>query len=258
VPERVDEVGLVEQRRVRLQRQLARFGEHRPPAALGVVGVGAQRRHQQPERRDQPEQRDQDQHRLHRAAADPPDDAGAQAAAGRPGRGAAPGAAAPAGPVSSLRGPGDLLRGAHVRSCRILRMLNSMAGTTRRNSSTAMALPAPWSLPPPNALVHISSASTLAFGSPPPMMYTRSNTFSTLMVRVTSTTMRTGASSGIVTRRNTCHSVAPSTRAASSASRGIAASPAAISTIANPAHTHRYDTMIAGVISVSPSHSAPR
>lgn len=78
------------------------------------------------------------------------------------------------------------------------------------------------------------------------------------MTSVTSTTIRTGASSGIVTRRNTCHSVAPSTRAASSASRGMAASPAAISTIANPDHTHRYDPMIAGVISVPPSHSAPR
>ena len=38
-----------------------------------------------------------------------------------------------------------------------------------------------------------------------------------------------------VTRRKTCHSLAPSVRAASSVSRGIAASPAAITTIENPA-----------------------
>ena len=47
--------------------------------------------------------------------------------------------------------------------------------------------------------------------------------------------MSTGQSSGTVTRRNVCHSVAPSVRAASSTSRGIAESPAAITTIANPA-----------------------
>ena len=39
---------------------------------------------------------------------------------------------------------------------------------------------------------------------------------------------------GAVTRRNTCHSVAPSVRAASMTSRGMA-SPAAITTIAKPA-----------------------
>ena len=50
------------------------------------------------------------------------------------------------------------------------------------------------------------------------------------------TTTSTGASSGTVTLRKTCHSLAPSTRAASSSSRGTPASPAAISTIAKPAH----------------------
>ena len=64
-----------------------------------------------------------------------------------------------------------------------------------------------------------------------------SNTFSTLMIIVMKTTLSTGASSGTVTRRNTCHSLAPSVRAASSTSRGIEARPAAITTIANPAHT---------------------
>src|SRR3954453_5055718 len=89
------------------------------------------------------------------------------------------------------------------------------------------------------------------------MINTRSKTFNALINMVTNTTVSTGANSGIVTRRNTCHSVAPSTRAASSASRGIAASPAAINTIANPAHTHRYDAMIAGVINAEPSQLTP-
>ena len=64
-----------------------------------------------------------------------------------------------------------------------------------------------------------------------------SNTFRTLISIVMKTTLSTGASSGTVTRRKTCHSVAPSVRAASSTSRGIAARPAAITTIAKPAQT---------------------
>ena len=55
------------------------------------------------------------------------------------------------------------------------------------------------------------------------------------MIIVMKTTLRTGASSGTVTRRNTCSSVAPSVRAASSTSRGIDASPAPITTMAKPA-----------------------
>ena len=46
-------------------------------------------------------------------------------------------------------------------------------------------------------------------------------------------------------------------RAASSASRGMAASPAAISTMAKPAHTQMNAPMIAGVISVGPSQVRP-
>ena len=64
-----------------------------------------------------------------------------------------------------------------------------------------------------------------------------SKTLSTLMIIVMNTTLSTGASSGMVTRRNTCHSVAPSVRAASSTSRGMAARPAAMTTIEKPAHT---------------------
>ncbi len=57
------------------------------------------------------------------------------------------------------------------------------------------------------------------------------------MSMVMKTTDNTGASIGTVTRRKTCHSVAPSVRAASSTSREIADRPAAITTIAKPAHT---------------------
>ncbi len=64
-----------------------------------------------------------------------------------------------------------------------------------------------------------------------------SKTLRTLISIVMKTTVSTGASSGTVTRRKTCHSVAPSVRAASSTSRGIAARPAAITTIAKPAQT---------------------
>ena len=64
-----------------------------------------------------------------------------------------------------------------------------------------------------------------------------SKTLRTLISIVMNTTVSTGASSGTVTRRNTCHSLAPSVRAASRTSRGIAARPAAITTMAKPAQT---------------------
>jgi hypothetical protein len=113
-----------------------------------------------------------------------------------------------------------------------------MAGTTSRKRKIAMALPRPRSGEPLKETRHISRASTLASSCTEPgaMISTRSNTLSTLMTRVIRTTARTGESNGTVTLRKTCHSVPPSTRAASSASRGIAASAAAMSTIANPAH----------------------
>ena len=92
---------------------------------------------------------------------------------------------------------------------------------------------------PPNEVRHIASAITVASScvEPGATDNTMSNTFRTLISIVMKTTLSTGASSGTVTRRKTCHSVAPSVRAASSTSRGIAASPAAITTIAKPAQT---------------------
>ena len=75
------------------------------------------------------------------------------------------------------------------------------------------------------------AASRRRGSSPARSRGSRSKTFSTPMICVTKTTVSTGASSGTVTRRKTCHSVAPSVRAASSTSRGIAERPAAMITM---------------------------
>ena len=92
---------------------------------------------------------------------------------------------------------------------------------------------------PPNEVRHIASAITFASSCDEPgaIASTMSNTFRTLISIVMKTTDRTGERSGTVTRRKTCHSLAPSVRAASSTSRGIAASPAAMTTIEKPAQT---------------------
>ncbi len=86
---------------------------------------------------------------------------------------------------------------------------------------------------------HIARAITEASSWVEPGAIDRmmSNTFRTLISIVKNTTVRTGISSGTVTRRKTWNSLAPSVRAASSVSRGIAARPAAITTSAKPAHT---------------------
>ena len=106
----------------------------------------------------------------------------------------------------------------------------------------------------------MSRAITLAssWTEPGASEITMSNTLKTLISIVMKTTLSTGQSCGTVTRWNTCHSVAPSVRAASSVSREIDASPAAITTIAKPAQIQTYANMIEGVISFSPSHEMPR
>ena len=82
-----------------------------------------------------------------------------------------------------------------------------------------------------------------------------SKTLRTLITIVMKTTLSTGARSGTVTRRNVCHSVAPSVRAASSTSRGIAARPAPMTTIAKPAQIQMYASSNAGTISFGPSQA---
>ena len=77
------------------------------------------------------------------------------------------------------------------------------------------------------------------------------------MIMVMNTTPISGASSGTVTRRKVCHSLAPSTRAASSVSRGMAARPAAITTIAKPAQIQMNEPITAGVINDGPSQPRP-
>src|SRR5262249_55951213 len=131
------------------------------------------------------------------------------------------------------------LGGGHHPSLLKRRMFGSRTGRTGRDRKKARAEPNPGTFTPRNDTRHIASAITLAssWTEPGATESTMSNTLSTLMSMVTKTTVRTGASSGTVTRRNTCHSPAPSVRAASRTSRGIAASPAAITTIENPAQT---------------------
>ncbi len=129
----------------------------------------------------------------------------------------------------------------------------------RTKRKVAIAEPRPKRFWPLNERRHISNASVVASGrlGAGAIARMRSKSFSTPMICVTSTTVSTGARSGTVTRRNTCHSVPPSVRAASSTSRGMAASPAAMITIAKPACTHRKANMIEGVISFSPSQLKP-
>src|SRR4029077_752271 len=102
-----------------------------------------------------------------------------------------------------------------------------------------------------NDVRHIARAITdAAFcDEPGASVITRSKTFRTLMIIVMKTTESTGASNGTVTRLNTCHSDAPSVRAASRTSRGIAARPAPITTMAKPAQIQMYAIMSEGVMS---------
>ena len=58
------------------------------------------------------------------------------------------------------------------------------------------------------------------------------------MTSVVPITVSVGASRGTVTRKKTCSSVAPSTRAASSSSGGMPLRAAEVMTMANPVQTH--------------------
>ena len=67
------------------------------------------------------------------------------------------------------------------------------------------------------------------------------------MTIVVDTTARVGSSSGNMIRRKTCHSVAPSTRAASSSSALMPFSAAERMTIAKPVHIQAM-TMISRIV----------
>ena len=77
------------------------------------------------------------------------------------------------------------------------------------------------------------------------------------MISVTNTTISTGASSGTVTRRKTCHSVAPSVRAASSTSRGIGGEPGGDHHHREPCPDPDVGDHHRGVISFGPSQATP-
>ncbi len=71
-------------------------------------------------------------------------------------------------------------------------------------------------------------------GPTPDIVNTRSKILSDVCSSSTTTTMVTGFSIGIITRRYTCHSVAPSMRAASRTSSEIVAMPPIYMAITNP------------------------
>ena len=129
----------------------------------------------------------------------------------------------------------------------------------RIRMKVAIAAPSPKRFWPLNATCHWTKARVAASSwvEPGAIERIRSKSLSTPMICVTKTTVSTGASSGIVIRRKTCHSLAPSVRAASRVSRGIEARPAAVITIAKPAWAQMNAIMIAGVISLSPSQLTP-
>src|SRR6266508_2528079 len=244
VHQRLDHGARLQQVGVVVEAQLIELVENGPPARAGCVLAGAEARDEDADGGHQPEQPHQHQADLHHSVAQQADHLVGDPAprSPQPGR---------------LQLRARIQCGAHDCSLRNRRTLNSIAGSTTRNSRIANALPMPWFCAPPKDAMYISYAMTVALSGFGGITYTRSKIFSTLIISVTKTTTSTGRTSGMVTRRNTCHSVAPSTRAASRASRGIAARPAAISTIAKPAQIQMYAPMIDGVTSVGPSQLIP-
>ena len=78
---------------------------------------------------------------------------------------------------------------------------------------------------------------------PPVMTYTMSNALSAVMTIVVATTAIVGSSSGKTIRRKTCHSFAPSTRAASSSSTLMPLSAAEMMTMQKPVHIQAMTTI---------------
>src|SRR5215207_6192284 len=105
-----------------------------------------------------------------------------------------------------------------------------MIATTR---TTAIAVPRP-TLKFLYISVYIRVAMTSVWKLPPVMTYTRSNSFSTLITMVVTTTVIVGRMMGTMIFQNTVHSVAPSTRAASRISSGTDFSAAARIVMQNP------------------------
>src|SRR4051794_11073476 len=236
--QRVEQALVVEERAVVRPRRLARRAEDLPPAFVRERVGREDRRDEQAEGRHEPERTEHDEDDVDRRLRDPAQDFRRRAVARR--------RQLECGRCS----------GHDYASLLKRRMFSASTGMTSRNRKTAIAEPVPKSFSPPNAVRHMARAITFAFAcvDSGASAITRSNTLSTLMIIVMKTTLNTGASSGTVTRRKTCHSVPPSVRAASSTSRGIAASPAPITTMAKPAQIQMYAIRSDGVISFGPSH----
>src|SRR5581483_3935778 len=218
--QRVGDVAVREEAVVVLPGGEARVGDHLPPTGRVEPVAGHDRGQEEAERRDQPEEADGGEDQVHGRPRRDADDLGRDALA-RGGLGS------------------DLGDRGHYTSLRKRRTFRASTGITSRSRKTASAEPRPKSFTQLKAVRHIASAITFASSCTDPgaTERTMSKTLRTLITIVMKTTLSTGASSGTVTRRNVCHSVAPSVRAASRTSRGIAARPAAITTIANPAQT---------------------
>src|SRR5262249_5476381 len=153
-----------------------RLGEDLPPAFRRKFRRRQDRRDEEAEGRDEPERSEHDQDDVDRRPGDPAERLRSCA-------------------VLRLGDDDRFGGGGHVY-CSLLkrRMLSARTGITSRNRITAIADPVPKSLTPPNDVRHIASAITLACDCDDSgaSESTMSNTFSTLMIIVMKTTLRTG------------------------------------------------------------------
>src|SRR4051812_35212387 len=116
-------------------------------------------------------------------------------------------------------------------------MFTSITGMIAMRRTTASALPRP-NCPNWNDSLIIWLATTSVLKLPPVMTHTMSNAFRAVITIVVDTTATVGRSSGKTIFRNTCISVAPSTRAASRSSALMPLRAADRMTIAKPVHIH--------------------
>src|SRR5215210_5788556 len=122
-----------------------------------------------------------------------------------------------------------------------------MKGMIARTRTTATAVPRP-TLKFLYMSVYIRLAITSVWKLPPVITYTRSNSLSTLITIVVTTTVIVGRMMGTIILQKTVHSVAPSTRAASRISSGTDFSAAARIVMQKPDQIQMPTRMIAYVL----------
>src|SRR5918996_4412529 len=122
-----------------------------------------------------------------------------------------------------------------------------MNGMIARTRITATAVPRP-TLKFLYISVYMRLAITSVWKLPPVITYTRSNSFSTLITMVVTTTVMVGRMIGTMILQKTVHSVAPSTRAASRISSGTDLSAAARIVMQNPDQIQMPTRMIIKVL----------